>query len=923
MMSARTQYRPKQLLAINEIDRNLQIIACAGSGKTEVISARVVEILKRKAEAGVAPRNIVAFTFTDRAAVELKDRISRLVAEELGNALGLAEMYVGTIHGYCLELLQTYVYKFLKFGVLTEIQARLLVDRYSSQSGLRDLGLRRFAESQLFLDVLAAVREAKVDRSRLEGHPVWSALEKYDRLLEEKAYFDYTKMMGDAVKALLSDDDLRDKVAERVKYVVVDEYQDVNPLQEMLVQTLHDLGANVCVVGDDDQTIYQWRGTDVQNILTFSSRYPSVRPVTIEENFRSSRGVVDCARAVIQHNNPDRLPKQMVSADKQPFERGDVLCLGFDNPEDEARWIADKILTLRGVAFRDRPGSEERGLTWSDCAILLRTVRRNAGPVLEALRAARIPYVVAGMTNLFDTPEVQAARAMFLYMVDQIDRIQLRTAWQDADLGLSSDNLDAGVAFLDLQRQWKRDERWSAYNIQRTYLGFLEAIQLQEESIPRDRGEIVYYNLGKFSQVISDYEQIHFQSDPKTKYEGFAGFLVHQAPDYYPEGWEDAAHARPDAVQVMTVHQAKGQQWPVVFVPALQKNRFPSMKHGGKGKWHVIPRDAVVGADRYDGNIQDERRLFYVALTRSQKYLFCTWAPQPGNQLYRRVSPFFNEAATPVHVLTREPSRPPPRKLPPKPKVQVVNVALTFSELKYYFECPYQFKLRFLYGFNPAIDEALGYGKSLHDALAEVHKRALDRDFASPEDAEDLLEHHLHLPFAYPELREDLRRAGVAAVKRYLEDNAQLLDKRVHSEQVVEIHLAEGIVVNGRIDLIRRTDTNETMVVDFKSTKRVQQEDVTRQQLHIYAMGYRELTGQLADLIEIHNLDRGGVIREEVDIPMMQETARAVIAAGNALRENRLPRLRRWSESCANCDMAGVCRTRPASGPGRQRFGSR
>ena len=901
----------RQLEAIGEIDRNLQIIACAGSGKTDVVSFRVAEILSRKSQEGITPRNIVAFTYNDRAAAELKDRITRRVNERLGNTLGLAEMYVGTIHGFCLELLQSYAYEFLKFGVLTEVQARLLVDRYSSQSGLQDLGLKRFAESRLFLDVMEVAREADIDWSLLEDHAVRSALGKYNSLLDSKAYFDFTKMQSEAVSYLTNNSDLRGKVAQRIKYVVVDEYQDVNPLQERLILTLHELGSNVCVVGDDDQSIYQWRGTDINNIITFQRRYPDVHPVTIDQDFRSSSGVVDCARYVIERNDPNRLPKQMVSAGTQPFERGDVLCLSFNNPQEEATWIVSKIKELIGVPFRDKPDDEERGLALSDCAVLLRSVRNDAGPILEALKASTVPYVVKGMTNLFDTAEVQAAQGIFLYMVGRIEESQLRKLWDDTNLGLSSDNLSAGINLLNIQKQWEREKRWSVHSLQRTYLDFLGAIQLREEQIPEERGEVVYYNLGKFSQVISDYEQIHFQSEPKSKYEGFSDFLIHQAPKYYPEGWEDTAYAHPNAVQVMTVHQAKGQEWPVVFVPALQKNRFPSKKQGGKTKWHVIPKAAVSGADRYDGNEQDERRLFYVALTRSKKFLFCTWAPQLNNQLYRQASKFFNEATVPEHVLTHEPSRPPVNKLISKPKTSLMNVALTFSELKYYFECPYQFKLRFLYGFNPAIDEAIGYGKSLHDALAEVHKRALDKDFVSADDAEELVDKHLHVPFAYPELREKLRTAGIAAVKRYLQDNAHLLDKIVHSEQVVEIHIAEGMVVNGRIDLIRRTDTNETIVVDFKSTHRAQDEDVTRQQLHIYAMGYKELTGKLADLIEIHNLDQGGANREEVDLPLMEKTAHTVTSAGNAIRDNNLPRLTQWSETCSHCDPASVCRNRP------------
>ena len=184
----------RQLEAIHEIEHNLQIIACAGSGKTDVVSWRVAEILSNKSKEGITPRHIVAFTYNDRAAAELKDRITRRVVERRGNTLGLAEMYVGTIHGYCLELLQTYAYEFLKFGVLNDVQARLLVDRYSLQSGLRDLGLKQFAESGLFLDIMETVREAEINWSLLSGHIVRNALDKYNNLLNDRAYFDFTKM---------------------------------------------------------------------------------------------------------------------------------------------------------------------------------------------------------------------------------------------------------------------------------------------------------------------------------------------------------------------------------------------------------------------------------------------------------------------------------------------------------------------------------------------------------------------------------------------------------------------------------------------------------------------------------------------------------------------------------------------------------
>jgi ATP-dependent DNA helicase UvrD/PcrA len=256
-------------------------------------------------------------------------------------------MYVGTIHGYCLDLLQTHMPEYFKYSVLNEVQARLLVDRSSRESGLTDpLGLRRYVESRLYLEVLGTLREADIDEAVLladeGGRKALEALEKYDTLLERKRYLDYSGIMLQAIAALHGDDELRQVVGEQVKYLIVDEYQDVNPLQEALVRVLSELGANVGVVGDDDQTIYQWRGSDVGNILTFADRYADVRVIPVEENYRSSDGVVEASRRVIENNDPARLPKKMVSADSQEFERGDVLCLDFSDPSAEAEWIVGR-----------------------------------------------------------------------------------------------------------------------------------------------------------------------------------------------------------------------------------------------------------------------------------------------------------------------------------------------------------------------------------------------------------------------------------------------------------------------------------------------------------------------------------------------------------------------------------------------------
>jgi DNA helicase-2/ATP-dependent DNA helicase PcrA len=919
-----TGYTPSQQEAIECIDRPLQIIACAGSGKTQVISQRIANIL---GQPGVEPRNIVAFTFTEKAAAELKDRVLHIVTEEHGEVTGMAEMYIGTMHGYCLDLLQRLVPDTFKFSVLTEITARLLVDRNNIKSGLTTCPttspnvpkLRRYVHSRLYLQIVSVLREDIIQQELVDPQ-VWDSLDSYLRLLVEKADFDFTEMINLAVSLLETppedDDDARtvqEHIRDDVKYVVVDEYQDVNALQERLVAGLVQFGANLCVVGDDDQTIYQWRGSQVSNIITFAGRYNGVQQVTLGDNFRSSKGIVELGRSVAERIPAgQRLGKRMVSAENQTWKRGDLLALDFASAEAESAWICDRIEQLRGVPFRDNPDAEARGLSWSDCAVLYRSVSKDADQLVAELQKRGIPYVVKGLNRLFESAEIKAVVGIFRMMVGELDESGLHVLWLDADLIPDPQSWPDAIAVLEEGRDFDRGQRWGVYNIQRVYLDFLEKLKLREESVPGQpgRGELVFYQLGKFSQVISDFEQIYFNSSPKSKYESFVKWLEHQAPDYYAESDADVGYATPDAVTLSTVHQAKGMQWPAVFVPCMRRNRFPSKRQGGLSIFHVIPAAAIADADRYKGTVEDETRLFYVAVTRAQKYLAVTFSPGP-NQLYRNRSELFDHCADQTWVSTKESNKPLPSRIEPRALRDIPQVTFSFSELKYLFECPYSFKLRFLYGFNPPLHEALGYGKGLHDALAEVHKKAVSGEILDSSCAEELVARHLHTPFAYPELRTTLEKSAIAAIERYFATHGEEIPRTVHSEKQIQVRIAPGITVDGRIDLIRRLDTDELAIVDFKSTDRAQADEVTRDQLHVYAVGYEELTGENADLIEVLNLDeKGKSTREEVEQSLLSNVKVRISSAGEALRNNELPRLKSWCTQCARCDLAGLCRSK-------------
>jgi DNA helicase-2/ATP-dependent DNA helicase PcrA len=903
-MTTSLGFTPNQQAAIDELTQPLQLIACAGSGKTEVLAQRIANIL---AQPGIRPANVIAFTFTEKAAAELKERVHRTVTAKLPGIVGLAEMYIGTMHGYCLDLLQTYIPETFKYGVLTDITQQLLIDRETNKSGFNtavktvqgvETNLRRYVDTRVFKGALSVLQEDAVDFG-LVPTATAESLAKYKGFLADKRYFDYTSMMVEAVGFLersqtftmldTAEQSLRNHVEHDVKFVIVDEYQDVNPIQERLVTRLVHFGANLCVVGDDDQTIYQWRGSDVQNILTFDHRYSSVRAIRLEENFRSSKGIVELGRSVAERlDSVERLPKKMIAAGHQAWERGDMLTLQFETPAEEAQWIVDRIVDLQGIPFVDRPGADPRGLSWSDCAVLFRSVK-DADDLVDELKRRDIPFIVKGLAHLFDAAEIQACVGLFRYMLGELTSAELRELWDDAKLIPDQLKWTTALHALDEGADFTASSRWGVYNIQRLFLRVLETLDLREDTIPGDkrRCELVMYQLGKFSQVISDFETIHFASSPKAKYEAFVGFLTFQAPGVYEEADDDAGYVAPDAVVISTVHRAKGLQWPAVFVPFLRANRFPIKSPGGTQTIpHLVPEVAVPNGARYKVNRSDETRLFYVAVTRAQKYLYVSYAPG-DSKLYKKASDFYLHCTASTWMSTTDEGLPTLARLVPTPKLETPNIAISFSELKYLIECPYQFKLRFMYGFNPPIHEALGYGKGLHDVLSEMHKRALAGDVPTKAEIESLVDRHLHTPYAYPALREQLRESAIKAIDRYFDRHGDDLTRTIHSEKVIEVEISPGVTVNGRIDLIKSLETGETAIVDFKSTQDSQAESVTKDQLSIYALGYEQLTGDNADRIQILNLDDQGKSTNDPVNPALVAAIKAKVdAVADDIRAN-------------------------------------
>ena len=320
----------------------------------------------------------------------------------------------------------------------------------------------------------------------------------------------------------------------------------------------------------------------------------------------------------------------------------------------------------------------------------------------------------------------------------------------------------------------------------------------------------------------------------------------------------------------------------------------------------MIPQDVIEDAERYRGSLEDERRLFYVAATRSQKFLHMTWAPIEENRLYRRKSEFWDDVLASKAVKRRRPNYRKRGRAKPQARSGVENVEFSFSDIKYFFQCPYEFKLRVLYRFNSPIAAPLGYGKGLHDALAEVHRRAMRGDAPGVDEVPALVQRHLRTPFAHSELRETLEASASSVIADYLEDNADELPNIEFAEQDVEVHLDGGVSIKGRIDLVRRIDTGETTIVDLKSNERSQGEEVTEQQLHTYALGYQELTGDRPDFVEIYELEERKAKPRAVDQEFIEDVVTQAQRAAQSLRNRKLP-AKPGTRKCGGCDFVGLC----------------
>ena len=970
------KYTPDQESAIFHRDGNLLILACAGSGKTEVVSKRIALLVKE----GIPKNSIIAFTFTERAARELKLRIRKHLEHELPTDPALGDMYVGTIHSFCLRLLKEIDPNYRKFEVMDEArQAALIMTNFhlfpdSTNPGLGLNHLRGDTRSggywdtvSVFLNTLNVIHQKQIDTKKVKNKHLRMALLRYEEIAHgyPNFFFDFNRIIDQLILQLRESPGELRKVRKRFRYLVVDEYQDVDDRQEELIRLISDDGKAVWVtaVGDDDQAIYGWRGARIDNILSFENRYPRVKTVKLTFNFRSTHAIVDVANGAINKLPPGtRAEKEMVARQwdeskrdwpETMADRHDIQLRVFDDDQSEAEWVAERVEQLRGTLVQEEDG-RERGLDYADMAILLRSVRSKGYIFASALRKADIPVVIKGTGGLFDHNEALLIQATFCLLArsdllyrrsgeyERLREPDIREFVRERIIALREDgrmptsNEEAFLRWVAkererLDRRELEKEKRGPRLARRIYPQILFQDMLKalgsadgKEPWPQD----VLFNLGRLSDLITQFEAVHQWVTPRGL-GALCMFLGGWASSSVDEGGLDES-GTPNAVQVMTVHAAKGLEWPVVFLPRISSANFPSSRRN-QGPELFLDSRLFDPKDYASGDV-GERRLWYVGLTRCQKFLNIT----SQNRLRKRPTDYYKEIQH-DYVQQSGEIEDLPRGEPRAP-LNVDLLPTTYTDLSYFWRCPFEYQLRALMGFNPGVAESYGYGQQIHNILTEVHLRALNGEVLSGDEVADLTDERFHLRYTRGKPLEILKWAAKESLKRFIDEYPDYSEYVLEAEKPFEFVDSEsGALITGTIDLLQKVEETpsgeQTLtpvgVIDFKTHGWKKASDFFRNrddaiaQLRLYAIAVREALHMEPHSAQVHFLGpreptedlRKEGVREKVEIDiserrlseMLSRVQGAVSEIKKGIEKKRFELKGCDSGHCPHCDFRSFC----------------
>jgi DNA helicase-2/ATP-dependent DNA helicase PcrA len=945
----------------------LLIVAGAGTGKTTVLTRRIAYLVATRR---ARPEEILALTFTDKAALEMEERVDVLVP------YGYADVRISTFHAFGDWLLREHALELgltPAFRVLNRAEQVLFL-----RSRLFDLPLDHFrplgdptrhlqALTGLFgrakdedvapeaylayattLGAEAAAHPDDAERRDLAARTLElaRAYAAYRDLMAREGFVDFGDQIFLALRLLRERPYVLASYQKRFRYVLVDEFQDTNHAQFELVKLLVSRHRNVTVVGDDDQAIFRFRGASMSNILGFGATYPDARRIVLVRNYRSGQRVLDAAYRLVQHN-PDRLERQ------HGIDKRLVAAAG---PGAEPDFQAYETVTQEAEAVAQRVESEvEAGRrAYRDFAILVRA-NADADPFLRSLNMHGIPWTFSGNQGLYGRPEIRLCIALlrviarpddsvslhhlaasWLFSVPAVDLARCgvhadrRNRWlfdvlRDLDetpelrAALSPEGAQAIARlvkelerFMGLAAELGTGELLYQFLADSGWLG-----RMSRASSPREEAEV--QNVARFFRRVQDATRVL----PRDHVREFVDHL-----DALIDAGEDPAVAEADvdapAVRILTVHKAKGLEFPVVFVVGLVQGRFPWPSRGD-----VLELPAALLRDRPspgDFRLQEERRLFYVAMTRAKEALHLTSAHDYGGRRTRKPSQFVLEALDLPRDTPRSVKLSPQEELrafappadtggegdPPVPPDAVLE--LSHRQVDDYETCP--LKYRYVHVLRVPIrrHHTVVYGETLHRVVEHYLRRRAAGLYTSLEDLLDTYEREWRnegfLTWAHEAARRD---AGRAAVRRFWHEEEAAGTRPTHVEREFGVSLADvggPTRIRGRWDRVDETEQG-AVIVDYKSSdvREAERADVRAEdslQLQIYALVWRALNGRLPARVELRFLESGVVGRHTPTDEDAERALEAIRAAAAGIRARRFAATPSY-QVCRYCAYRQIC----------------
>jgi DNA helicase II / ATP-dependent DNA helicase PcrA len=625
-----SRLNPPQREAVTHASGPLLVLAGAGSGKTRVITHRIVHLIER----GVDPRHIAALTFTNKAAGEMRERVAAL----LGSKKRASELTMGTFHSLGLQILQK------ERSALGFPRGFVIYDTSDQLGVLREL-LRHVArEGDRRFDVKAILTRISLAKNAFVAPADYAVHEgdEYDEITAEVypryqaqlrgfAALDFDDLIVEPVRLLKEDVGVRDRWASAFRHVLVDEYQDTNRAQLMMVKALCERHGNLCVVGDDDQSIYRWRGADPTHILKFERDFPGARVVVLDQNYRSTPTILAAANAVIA-NNKDRRGKELWSARPDGSPVAHVVA---GDPEAEARFVAEEISQL----------TERGGRRLREVAVLYRS-NIQTREIEEALRLRRIPYAMFGGQQFFERKEVKDLIAYLRVALSDRDEISLRRIANYPARGVGPGALEK----VSLEAQARHITLWSAAcsaasgavdgvrpaqaaalatlvaaignlkgalessGVVAALRALIAAIDLEGDiraaSPSHTAAQRRLDNIEVFLRQVGEHEKR--KPGPAALLEYLRHLTLADTEEDGRRGEEPG-----DRVTLTTLHGAKGLEFPVVFLVGAEEELLPHARS-------ITPQTTDVSDPDHVSDVSEERRLAYVGITRAEEMLYVT-----------------------------------------------------------------------------------------------------------------------------------------------------------------------------------------------------------------------------------------------------------------------------------------------------------